>query len=210
MCPCSVTPIAGIFSSAAWSSSSSMRQAPSSSENSVWRWRWTNSAMNVERKARTARRVNLLCVLSVLCVRCLLPFYGRWWLRADVVHHSIDALHFVDDPRRDVGEQVVRQAGPVRGHPVPALDRSNRDGVLVGPLVPHHTDALHRKQDGKTLPQLRVPAVALHFLRDDGVRLAQQRQSRGRRLPEHAHGEPRPREWLANHELLFQPHLASN
>src|SRR6266699_4073397 len=41
--PCSVTARAGIFSFAACSSTSSMRQAPSSSENSVCRWRWTNS-----------------------------------------------------------------------------------------------------------------------------------------------------------------------
>src|SRR5258708_23083234 len=43
--PCSVTAMARIFSAAARSSSSSIRQAPSSSENSVWRCRWTNSAM---------------------------------------------------------------------------------------------------------------------------------------------------------------------
>ena len=45
MLPCSVTASAGIFSCAAWSSSSSMRQAPSSSEYSVCRWRWTKSAI---------------------------------------------------------------------------------------------------------------------------------------------------------------------
>ena len=47
MLPCSVIAIAGIFSSTALSSSSSIRQAPSSSEYSECRWRWTNSD-NVE------------------------------------------------------------------------------------------------------------------------------------------------------------------
>src|SRR6185369_11113045 len=45
MFPCSVMAIAGIFSSTALSSSSSIRHAPSSSENSEWRWRWTNSVI---------------------------------------------------------------------------------------------------------------------------------------------------------------------
>ena len=43
MLPCSVIAIAGIFSSTALSSSSSIRHAPSRSENSEWRCRWTKS-----------------------------------------------------------------------------------------------------------------------------------------------------------------------
>ena len=45
MLPCSVIATAGIFSSTARSSISSIRQAPSSSEYSEWRWRWTKSDM---------------------------------------------------------------------------------------------------------------------------------------------------------------------
>src|SRR6185436_17666624 len=114
-----------------------------------------------ERKARKARRVKFLCVLRVLCVPCLLPFYGRRWLRADVVDHAIDALHFVDDTRRDVRQQIVRQPGPVGGHAVAALDGPDRDRVLVGALVAHDANALHWQQHRKTLPEFRIPSAAL-------------------------------------------------
>jgi hypothetical protein len=44
----------GISSRAAWSSSSSIRHAPSSSENSVCRWRWTNSDTVTPTRSSTA------------------------------------------------------------------------------------------------------------------------------------------------------------
>src|SRR6516165_4629949 len=99
MLPCSVMAIAGIFSSTALSSSSSMRHAPSSSEYSEWRWRCTNS---------------LMAGLSF-------PFNRGRRLGTDVEHHPVDAFHLVHDPRRDRGEQFVRQARPVGGHAVLAL-----------------------------------------------------------------------------------------
>src|SRR5215204_6984140 len=99
MLPCSVTASAGIFSLTASSSSSSTRQAPSSSENSVCRWRWTNS-----------------CAISSLDF--LFPFDRRRRLRRDVVHDAVDAPHVVHDPRRNGGQQIVRQPRPVGGHAV--------------------------------------------------------------------------------------------
>src|SRR5262245_40878303 len=120
MLPCSVTASAGMPSFCAWSSSSSTRQAPSSSENSVWRWRWT--------KSLTGRAPAPVPIADAL----LFPLDGGRRLRADVVDDPVDALDFVDDARRDAGQQVVRQARPVGGHPVAALDGADRDGVLVG------------------------------------------------------------------------------
>ncbi len=87
-------------------------------------------------------------------------------------------LHLVDDPRRDARQQLVRQARPVGGHAVAALDRADRHRVLVGALVAHHADALHRQQHRETLPEPRVPALAPHLFGDDRVRAAQQLEPR--------------------------------
>src|SRR6266516_2845519 len=48
MLPWSVMPTAGWPSAAAFDTTSAMRAAPSSIENSVWRWRCTNDLAKVE------------------------------------------------------------------------------------------------------------------------------------------------------------------
>src|SRR5688500_15409225 len=103
MLPCSVTAIAGIFSRAACSSSSSTRQAPSSSEYSVCRCRWTKSLMGAHQSAQDVS---------------LLPFDRGRRLTGDVEDNAIDPLHLVDDARRDRREQFVRQTRPVGCHAV--------------------------------------------------------------------------------------------
>src|SRR4030095_3067484 len=131
MLPCSVTATAGIFSSATRSSSSPTRQAPSSSENSVCRCRWTNSFIG-------ARLIFPRGVTEVP------PYLGLWpgalglfpfdrgrRFRADVEHDAIDATHFVHDARRHAGEQIVRQPRPVGGHAVAAFAGANAKRVLV-------------------------------------------------------------------------------
>src|SRR5688572_6601492 len=138
--PCSVTASAGIFSFTASSSSSSTRQAPSSSENSVCRWRWTNSDIALNQQGS------------------LFPLDRGRRLGRNVVDDSIDAAHFVDDAGRDGREDVVRQPRPVGRHPVETLHRTDRHGVFVGPGVAHHTDALHWQQHGKALPQPLIPS----------------------------------------------------
>src|SRR5256885_5647746 len=138
--PCSVTATAGIFSLTASSSSSSMRHAPSRSEYSVWRWRWTNSGI---RKVFQFTFLDsyILTFLDVTESLPSFPFDRRRRLRADVVDDAVDAFDFVDDPRRDAREQFVGQPRPVRRHAIAALHCAHRDPVLVGPCVAHHADA---------------------------------------------------------------------
>src|SRR5688572_23912914 len=50
-----------------------------------------------------------------------LPFDRRRRLAADVVHDPRDPAQLVDDPARDVVEEVVRQVRPVRRHEVDGL-----------------------------------------------------------------------------------------
>ena len=119
-------------------------------------------------------------------------------------------LHFVDDARRDRREQLVRQARPVGRHAVAALDGADRDRVLVGALVAHHADALHRQQHGERLPQPPVPAGALHFVRDDRVGAAHQSQARLGDLAEDPHGQAGTGERLPPDELVVEPELLAD
>src|SRR6516225_3695889 len=191
MFPCSVTAIAGMFSFRAWSSTSSMRQAPSRRENSVCRCRWTKSDTDQAPRTKNQGLISL-------------PFNGRGRLRADVVHDAVDAPNLVDDARRDALEQIVRQTRPVGGHPVLAFDRANRRRVLIGALIAHDADALHRQQHGETLPQFRVPACPLDFLGNHRVGAPEQRQSLRRYLAENSNGEAGPRKGLADDELFLE------
>ena len=104
----------------------------------------------------------------------------------------------------------MRQPRPVGRHAVAALDGPDRDGVLVGALVAHDANALHRQQHRKTLPELRIPSAALHFLRNDGVGAAQQRQPGGCDVPQNPNREPWSRERLAHHKLFIEVHLAAD
>ena len=71
-----------------------------------------------------------------------------------------------------VREQVVREPRPVGRHAVDALDGADRDDVLVGALVAHHADGLHRQQHGERLPERAVEP--------GGVDLARRRWRRRR------------------------------
>src|ERR1700676_565262 len=105
MFPCSVTATAGIFNAAAWSSSSSMRHAPSSSEYSVCRCKCTNSGMTLH--FLTSSLPHFLTsslphfLTSYFLTSLSLPFDRRGRLRADVVDDAVDALHLVDEAGGD-------------------------------------------------------------------------------------------------------------
>src|SRR5258708_26824348 len=176
MFPCSVMAIAGIPSSTALSSSSSIRHAPSRSEYSECRWRWTKSliadcrlqtedsriddwrtsigAQGPVVRAPIGTRQSAVRESAICSLQSSMSFPldrgGR--LGTNVVDDAIDPADLVHDARRDRLEQLVRQARPVGGHAVAALDGADRRGVLVGPRVPHDADALHRQQDGERLP----------------------------------------------------------
>src|SRR4249919_3331269 len=124
MFPCSVMAIAGIFSSTALSSSSSIRHAPSSSEYSECRCRWTKSLIADWRlqtaDSRTAdcrmsmgatatgARAPIVDRHSAVCnLQCLLPLDCRGRLRTNIVDDAVDAADFVDDARGDRFEQLV-------------------------------------------------------------------------------------------------------
>src|SRR4030095_3524493 len=183
MLPCSVTASAGIFSFTASSSSSSTRQAPWTSENSVCRCRWTNSFTG------------------------LFPLDRGRWLRRDVVDDAVDAAHLVDNARRDRRQEIMRQGRPIGGHPVETLHRANRHGVFVRPRVTHDADALHRQQHRKALPQPLIPASFPNLIGDNAIGEAQQIQPLLRHGADQTDGEPGTREGLPDDELAFESEI---
>src|SRR6516225_9329680 len=66
-----------------------------------------------------------------------LPLDGRGRLARDVVDHARDPRDLVDDAPRDLIEELIRQARPVRGHEVHGLHRAQGDHVVVAPAIAH-------------------------------------------------------------------------
>src|SRR5258706_6326931 len=171
---------------AAWSTSSSMWQAPSRRLYSVWRWRWANSGF------------------------MSFPLDGGRGFTGDVVHHAVDAADLVHDAVAHPGQEVVGQAYPVGRHAVHRLYRPERHRVLVRAVVAHHPDRPHQQEHREGLPDLPVEAGRLHFLDQDRVRLAQQVEPVLRDGPQAAHRETRPGEGLAVDELVVEAQLLAD
>ena len=91
-----------------------------------------------------------------------------------------------------VRSKIIGQAHPVRGHGIDAFYGPDRDHVLVGPLVAHHTDRLDRNEDAEGLPDLVVPARTHHLLMKDGIGFPQDPQALGRDVSDHPHPESGP------------------
>src|SRR4051794_15262365 len=71
-----------------------------------------------------------------------LPFYGSRRLARNVQRDAVDAGDLVDDAVGDALEQIVRKAGPVRGHGVVGGDGPQNDWIGIGPGVAHYTDGV--------------------------------------------------------------------
>jgi len=127
-----------------------------------------SSACPAARLGRAARRACTPVEQRVVRVQVQVREFGhalaystRWStrLRADVVHHAVDAPDLVHQPRGDGTQQIVRQPRPFGRHAVAALDRAHGDRVVVGPFIPHHADAADGEQYRKPLPEAIVPSV---------------------------------------------------
>ena len=81
----------------------------------------------------------------------LFPFNGGGGLAGNIIHHSIDSVHFVDDPVSHPRQQIIRQARPIGGHKVVGNHRPDGADLLVGALVAHHAHRADRQQDRERL-----------------------------------------------------------
>ena len=179
MLPCSVTASAGIFSLTASSSSSSMRHAPSSSENSVCRWRWTKSAIRHALSAFESARAHSHSIVD--------GGFDEMSYTTRLMPRTSLTMRDEIDASSSCGRRAQSAVMPSR------LSTARiGDGVFVGPRVAHDADALHRQQHREALPQPLVPAGAADLLGHDLVGQPQQIQPLPRDLAEQAHGEPGP------------------
>ncbi len=133
-----------------------------------------------------------------------LPLDGRWRLGTHVVGHAVDAAHLVDDAAGHFFEQRIGQLGPVGGHEVAGLHRAQRDHIVVGAAITHHTHALDRQEHGEGLAGQLVPALAGIWIKgrtqlfdEDGVGPAQQVGVLLLHLAQNAHAQPRAGEGMA-------------
>src|SRR5665647_3247688 len=100
----------------------------------------------------------------------LLPLDGTRWFARHVEHHAVDLRHLVGDPRRDLGQHVIRHSGPVRGHGVFGGDRAKHDRVTIAAAIALHTNGSHAgQQDHRALPDVAVEAGSGQLLTGDRI-----------------------------------------
>src|SRR5262245_26570123 len=166
--------MAGKRSSLAFCTSFSSWAAPSRRLYSECTCRWTKSAW---------------CFMDLAWMRLAalgnrrrrspgsLPLDGARRFRGDVEDHAVDSVDLVDDPRRDLPEEIVRQPRPVRGHRVLAHHRAERDHLRVRAEIPHDSHRPDGQQHGERLPQLALEAGGADLVLDDRVGIAQEGES---------------------------------
>src|SRR3989344_1199753 len=128
-------------------------------------------------------------------------------LLSNIVDNPVHSPDLVDDPAGDMGEELVGQLRPVRGHGVLRGHRPQRDDVRVRARIPHDADAPDREQRGEGLPYLVVMAPVLQLADEDKIRLPHNPQALFRDLSENPDGQPRPGEGMPADELLRDAQL---
>ena len=136
-----------------------------------------------------------------------LPLDRRRRLAGDVVDDARDAGDLVDDAPRDVIQELVRQARPVRGHEIDRLDRAQRDHVVVTAAIAHHSDRAHRQENRERLAHAVVEVVSAELLDEDGVGTPQQIGIFLAHLTEDADAKARAGEGMAVDHLPWQAEL---
>ena len=89
-----------------------------------------------------------------------------------VIHNPVDPLHLVDDPHGDPVQHVVRDPSPVSRHEIIGGHRSEGQGVVVGPAIPHDPHRAGVGEHREVLAQALVLPGAGQLLPEDEVRQA--------------------------------------
>src|SRR5262249_44742947 len=84
---------------------------------------------------------------------------------------------------------------------------AERDDVFIGSAIAHDTDRLHRKQHGKCLSGLAIPACLLQLIEKNGIGLAERLETLFGDLSQTAHSQSRARKRMAPDGSLRQPQL---
>lgn len=102
----------------------------------------------------------------------LFPLHRCGRLGGNIIHDAVDARHFIDDARADLGQQVIGQTRPIDGHEVVGRHGTDGQHEVVRALVAHHADGTGVGQHGEILVDVAVKARQRDFLAENRVALA--------------------------------------
>src|SRR6185437_702671 len=140
----------------------------------------------------------------------LLPLDRCRRFRADIVDHPVYPLDFVRNPVGDPGQNLRGKGVPVRGHAVPAGDGAQRDNLVVGSIVPLHSDGTDREQHRERLPDIVVKPGRSDFFGVDVVRPPEDLQVLRGHLADDPDGEARAGKRMSANHLFRQAQLSAN
>ena len=104
----------------------------------------------------------------------LFPLYGCGRLAGNIVDYPADSVNLIDYAVGDTSEQLIGKMSPVSGHEVNSLNGAECNDILVLSSVALDTYRLYRKEYGKCLADLVIPACLAELLEEDGVCPAEQ------------------------------------
>lgn len=119
-----------------------------------------------------------------------------------IINDPADALDLVDDPRRHLPQKLAVEIKPIRRHEIRSLNCSQRNNLVIHPLVSHHTNSPARQESGIRLANLSVQARSLNLADEDVVGLPCNFNLLGVNLAENADGDAGPGEGVAPNEVL--------
>ena len=92
-----------------------------------------------------------------------------WRLGGIVEQNTVDMLYFVYDAVCCGGNGFGGQQGNFRGHKVGRGHSAQGNGVIIGALITHNTNAAHVGQRGKILAGALSGGQLIHFLAPDCI-----------------------------------------
>ena len=119
----------------------------------------------------------------------LFPLHRCGRLGGNIIHDAVDARHFIDDARADLGQQVIGQTRPIDGHEVVGRHGADGQHEVVRALVAHHANGTGVGQHGEILVDVAVKARQRDFLAENRVALANGFQFVGRDVAHDADGQ---------------------
>src|SRR5437868_11997142 len=139
----------------------------------------------------------------------LLPLNRSGRLRCIVVHHAVDALHFVDDAGSYAAEKVGVEGIDIGRHAVERGHCAQSAHIVIGAIITHDADGAHRQKHCERLPDGVVQAGIADLFEIHGVGLPEDVALFVRDLAGYADGEAGAGERVPADERFGQPQLAA-
>lgn len=139
----------------------------------------------------------------------LLHFDGSRGLLRVIVRNSANAVHFVNDARRGLGEELVAEGVRNGSHEIGRAHGAQDDNVAVHTLVAHDTDGLRQVQSGIGLGDLVVETSLADHRDEDVVGLTGHADLLLGHFAKHANGEAGTGEGVSANKLRRDTELSA-